>query len=204
MLNTERKCCRIRSGRIPFLLKSTLWIRHSQVYRSLLRYHEGFIRNQGNLKWTAQWCGINNYFSIPLDEIKLRLKVCTQSCEFFRKHGKEYWRKHLNNCLEHTREKEDSDKKRKILAIIQREKDRSLWCHLNYVMSKPQNGSVRCVLLEDEEQGTLIEHTTQELVQEAIFDNIHQKGFLLAEATPACNRPLQGLFGYNALTIMAQ
>jgi hypothetical protein len=71
-------------------------------------------------------------------------------------------------------------------------------------MGKPRNGSVRQVLVEDEEQGTLTEHITQESVQEAIFDNIHRKRFSLAEAAPTCNWPLQGLFGYNAVTITAQ
>ena len=44
----------------------------------------------------------------------------------------------------------------------------------------------------------------QELVQKAIFDNIHQKGFFLEEEAPDCNGQLQGLFGYNAVTITAQ
>ncbi len=109
MLNTERKCRRIKLVRIPFSSESALWIWCTQVYQSLLQYHKGLIRNQGNLKWTAWWCGINNCLSIPQDGIKLRLKVCTQKCELFRKHGKEYWRKHLNDCLERAREKEDSD-----------------------------------------------------------------------------------------------
>ncbi len=54
------------------------------------------------------------------------------------------------------------------------------------------------MLVEDEEQGTLTEHLTQESVQKAIFDNIHRKRFFLAEAAPACNGLLQGLFGYNS------
>jgi hypothetical protein len=71
-------------------------------------------------------------------------------------------------------------------------------------MGKPRSGSVRRVLVEDEELDTLIEHLTQELVQEAIFNNIHWKQFFLAEASPACNGPLRGLFGYNAVTITAK
>jgi hypothetical protein len=60
------------------------------------------------------------------------------------------------------------------------------------------------MLVEDEEQETLTEHLTQEWVQKAIFDNIHQKMFFLAKAAPACNVLLQGLLGYNAVTITAQ
>jgi hypothetical protein len=50
----------------------------------------------------------------------------------------------------------------------------------------------------------LTEHVTQESVQKAIFDNICRRHFFLAEAAPACNEPLQGLFGYNANMITAQ
>ncbi len=60
------------------------------------------------------------------------------------------------------------------------------------------------MLVEDEEQGTLTEHLTQESVQKAIFNNIHQKRFFFMEVVPACNGLLQGLFGYNAVTITAQ
>ncbi len=72
------------------------------------------------------------------------------------------------------------------------------------MMGKPRNGLVRQVLVEEEEQGTLTEHITQESVQKAIFDNIHWIWFFLAEAALACNGPLQGLFGYNAVTITTQ
>jgi hypothetical protein len=71
-------------------------------------------------------------------------------------------------------------------------------------MGKARNGSVRRVLVENEEEGTLTEHITQELVEEAIFNNIHQKRFFLAEAAPACNGRLRGLFGYKAATATAE
>jgi hypothetical protein len=37
---------------------------------------------------------------------------------------------------------EDDSKEKEILAIIQREKDRSFWRRINYVMGKPRGGSV--------------------------------------------------------------
>ncbi len=45
MLNSEKKCRRIKSGQIPFSPEAALWIRCTQVYRSLLRYHGRFIQN---------------------------------------------------------------------------------------------------------------------------------------------------------------
>lgn len=54
-------------------------------------------------------------------------------------------------------------------------------------MGKARNGSVRRVLVGNEEEGTLIEHATQETIEDAIFNNIHRKRFFLAEAAPSCN-----------------
>jgi hypothetical protein len=177
-INTEKKCRKIKSGRIPFSLKAALWIRRSQVYQSLLRYHNGHIRNCENLKRIARHCAIPNCFAITVEEVSLCLKVCTEKCNYFRKHGKQYQQKHLYQCLEKARESEDDNREKEILAIIQREKDRSFWRRLNYLMGKPRAGSVRRVLVENGyQEGTLTENTTQESVQQAIFDNIHQKRF---------------------------
>jgi hypothetical protein len=57
MLNAEKKCRRIKSGRIPFSPEAALWIWRTQVYRSLIRYHDGLMQNRGNLKRTleAMW-----------------------------------------------------------------------------------------------------------------------------------------------------
>jgi hypothetical protein len=127
MINTKKKCRKIKSGRIPFSPEAALWIHRLQVYQSLLHYHNGYIRNRGNLKRTARCCGILNCFAITVEEVSLCLKVCTEKCDYFRKHGKQYQQKHLYQCLEKAREIEDDDKEKEILAIIQREKDRSFW-----------------------------------------------------------------------------
>jgi hypothetical protein len=39
MKHAEKKCCWIKSGRIPFSPEASLWICQCQVYRSLLRWH---------------------------------------------------------------------------------------------------------------------------------------------------------------------
>jgi hypothetical protein len=149
MLNAEKKCRRIKSRRISFSAEAALWIRRTQVYRSLLRYHRGLIRNRGNLKRTARRCGIIQCLSIPIEDILQRIKVCVEQCDYFRKHGKQYRQKHLYKCLQNAKDAEDDSKEKEILAIIQREKDRSFWRQINYVMGKARGGSVRWVLTED-------------------------------------------------------
>ncbi len=204
MVDAEKRCRRIKSGRIPFSPEAAIWIRRTQVYRSLLQYHDGKIRNRGNLKRTACRCGIEKCFQLSGDDIVMRLKTCLEQCDHFRRNGQEYRRKHLADCLLKAKEKEDSKKEWEILAIINREQDRSFWRRLNYVMGKARSGSVRKVLIEDKENGTVTEYVTQETVQQAIFDSIHRKRFYLAEVAPACNGQLRGLFGYNATTVTAQ
>jgi hypothetical protein len=99
------------------------------------------------------------------------------------------------------RESKDEQQEKEIPAIINREKDRSFWRRISYVMGKPRGGSVRHVLVDNRDQaGTLTKNITQEPVQEAIFTNIHPRRFFLAEAAPICTGNLRGKFGYNAVT----
>ena len=54
MKHAEKKCRRLKSGWIPFSPEASLWIRQCQVYRSLLRWHNGKLWNYGNLCRTAR------------------------------------------------------------------------------------------------------------------------------------------------------
>jgi hypothetical protein len=123
MKHAEKKCCRLKSGHIPFSPEASLWIRQSQVYRLLLRWHAGKIRNRGNLRRTARRCQINTPFQLTVDDIKHRLCICKEKCDYFWKHGKRHQWQHLNQCLEKAQEWEDEAAERQILAIIKREKD---------------------------------------------------------------------------------
>jgi hypothetical protein len=159
------------------------------------------IRNRGNLKHTARRCGIINCLSIPKEELLQPVKVCIIQCNYFQRHGKQYRQKHLLKCLNNAKDSKDEQRVKEILAIIQREKDRSFWHRLNYSMGKPQSGLVCRVLVEDEiQEGALTEFSTQESIQQAIFENIHLRRFCLTEAAHICSGCLQGDFGYNAMT----
>ncbi len=137
MKHAEKKYHRIKSGRIPFSPEASLWIHHCQVYRSLLRWHAGKIRNRGNLKRTTRRCRIEAPFFLLVEELKLRLKICKQKCDYFRKYGKRrHCQQHLNQCLEAAKDRVDYEAEQKILAIIQQEKDCSFWRRLNFALGK--------------------------------------------------------------------
>jgi hypothetical protein len=118
MKNAEKTCHCIKSGRIPFSPETILWIWRALVYRSLLQYHLGLIRNRGNLKQWARQCRISNCLSIPVVEVCLRLHAATEHCDYYRKHREYYQTKHLYQCLANAREAQQETREREILAII--------------------------------------------------------------------------------------
>ena len=141
MRHAEKVCRQFKSGRIPFSPEASIWIRRAQPYRSLLRYHAGRIRNKGNLKRSAQRCGIEHALSIPIREIYERLTICKSKCDYFRKNGKSYRRNHLNHRLQVARDKEDDIAEKQILAIITRKRERGKWRRINYVLGKQRAGA---------------------------------------------------------------
>ncbi len=88
MKHTKKKCHWLKSGRIPFSPEALLWICQCHVYRSLLCWHAGKIRNRGNLKRTARQCQINAPFQLLVKDIKLHLTICKEKYNYFCKHGK--------------------------------------------------------------------------------------------------------------------
>jgi hypothetical protein len=141
MRYAEKHYRKIKSGRIPFSPEASLWICQTQVYRSLLKYHAGKICNRGNLNRTARRCNILDAFSLSIQEIYFRLKACVGKCEYFRRNGKYYRKKHLYNRLDAAKEKEDEEASKQILAIMGRKKDKSFWRRMSYSLGRPRGGA---------------------------------------------------------------
>ena len=106
MRRAEKKCRRIKNGRIPFSPEASIWIRRRQVYGSLLRRLQNKIKNWSNLRRTAQRCGIMQPFKLSKLEIKQRLQVCEERCRYFEKYGQRYRRKHLQCRLAIAKQKQ--------------------------------------------------------------------------------------------------
>ena len=199
MRRAEHKCRRIKNGRIPFSPEASIWIRRRQVYESLLRRLQHKIKNWSNLRRSAQRCGIQRPFSMGKAEIKARLKVCEEKCQYYERHGHRYRRKHLQRRIEVAREKRNQVAEGQILAIIKRERERAFWRRLNYAMAKRSGKSVTRVQIV-ERDGSIRESTTKREVESTLFGEIHGKRFYLAEQAPICKGRLRGEFGYMADT----
>jgi hypothetical protein len=64
MKNLEKRCRKIKSGRLPFSPEAAKWIRRVQMYKSLLKFVRGRGRNCGNLRQEAYRAGIENLFAL--------------------------------------------------------------------------------------------------------------------------------------------
>ena len=199
MANAEKKCRKIRSGVIPFSPDAAKWIRRLQVYKSLLGFLHGKGRNRGNLRRAAYRAGIPQPFQLREADILARIKICEEHCAYYKANGKQHRRRLLQEKARHAKEMGDTKVENEILGIIKRERERAFWRRVKYAMKKQSGGSVRVVQVEDDE-GELVEFTSQAEVHEAIWSNIHRKRFFLAEEAPICNTPLREEFGYNADT----
>ena len=93
-------------------------------------YHAGNNINKVNLKRAARQVGIRTTMQLSIQEIRKSLKVCREKCKYYKKFGSRYRKQHLNNCLNRAKKDYHEESEKKILAIIQREKDRSFWGRL--------------------------------------------------------------------------
>ena len=123
MQHAAKRCRRLKSGRICFSPESVIWIKRSQIYNSLMEYNLGRNKNRGNLKRGARKNGIKHPFQISMAELKIRIEVCEERNNYFRKNGRRYQKKFLLERVEAAREHGREEAAAKILAIIKREQD---------------------------------------------------------------------------------
>ncbi len=132
MTNAERKCRKIKSGRIPFSPEAAKWIRQVQVLKSLLKYGHSGKGNRGNLRRAAYRAGIVSPFLIWEEDLIARIKVAQDHCGYFRQHGKQHRKRHLQERLEVARQDWNEDAEKQILGIIKREPERAFWRRLKF------------------------------------------------------------------------
>jgi hypothetical protein len=193
----------LKSGRICFSPESVIWIKQEQIYRSLVEYRLGQVKNRGNLKRAARRQQIQNPFQVSMAELKARLEVCEEQNNYFRKNGEQYQKKHLLQRVKAAREEDKEDIAAKILAIIRREQDQAFWLRLNYTCGKVKGGSPTSVQVEGP-NNSVDEHVTKADVENAIWKNIHRKRFYLAEEAPICKGRMREDLGYNVVSPTAQ
>jgi hypothetical protein len=101
----------------------------------------------------------------------------------YEENGKQFQAKHLNKRMRLAQEHDDEEVFKKIGAIIQKKRQRSLWQQLNYVTGKKRTHSALSVQVE-EQSGLSSESTSKDTVEAAIFREVHDKQYTLAKEAP--------------------
>ena len=120
-----------------------------------------------------------------MSEIVARVEECKCEFKFYQEHGKQFRAHHLNERLHLAQERDDKEAVKKIAAIIQREKQGSFWCRLNYVTGKKWTRSATSIHVPSE-SGLVKELSAQEAVENAIFAEVHGSRYALAKEAPIC------------------
>jgi hypothetical protein len=146
---------------------------------------------------------VQNAFYLSVEEISQLLDECKRQCKHFEIHGQKYRSRHLNRRLVAAREKGDEEAERRILEIVQQEQERAFWRGLNWALGERRGSSVSAVQVTDE-HGNMDELTTQAEVQEALWGEVHQGRYHLAEEAPISQGKLRGQYRYNATLLAAR
>ena len=96
--------------------------------------------------------------------------------------------------LKISQDKGDEQAEKRILAILQGEKDRAHWRRLNYGMRKSYGRSAR-VVSEKTDDGSIVEYGGQNKVEEVIWSKINDERFYTTEKAPIFQDRLRGEFG---------
>jgi hypothetical protein len=139
-------------------------------------------------------CNIQNPMGLSMAEVLLRGEERKQECKFYQENGKRFRAKHLNKRMRLAQERNDEEVFKKIGAIIQKERQRLFWRRLNYVTGKKRTRSTTLVQVE-EQSGLVLESTTKDTVEAAIFREVHDKRYMLAKEAPICSGRLFDDFG---------
>ena len=102
-----------------------------------------------------------------------------------------------------SQDKGDEQAEKRILAILQGEKDRAHWRRLKYGMCRSYERSAWFVS-EKTDDWNIVEYEGQKTVEEAIWFKIHDEQFYVAEHAPICQERLRGEFGYQVDTPAAR
>jgi hypothetical protein len=102
--------------------------------------------------------------------------------------------------LQQATDRQDETAEHRILQIIKGKKERKFWQRLNWALDQCHGNSVQTIQVEQED-GTILEYSSQSQVQSVIWQKIHQNHYHLAKEAQICKGRLRGELGYNAMNL---
>ena len=168
------------------------------AYKWLIRYRQGKLVNEGNMKRFAKRQGITNAMNKSLWELHAEHKECKAQAKKLMADApwmrKVFLQSQLNDAVD---EKREDDAKR-IREIMRNEAQKREWRGIHRVTKGSTINSVTYCDLQLPD-GTLRRCETKQEVEAAIASTLSTR-FDMAESAPICDGPLFDLLGYSADT----
>ena len=198
MLRAEAKCRVLYPAHYEFSPAIQSWMDKCHLLKWILRYHQGKKVNWGNLRRFAKRKGMEECLRYPVDEVvqlyketKARTRELMAASPYLRKHF-------LHEKLSDAVINERVDEAKRVEMILKGEAQRKQWQGIKRA-TKPQ-GVMNVTRVEvAQADGTVVEHSTKESIEEALKSELRTR-FGRATSAPVCQGVLFDLLGVYADT----
>ncbi len=179
--HAESKCRKIFKIDAEYSLTMKYWHQRVQALSALIRRLDHKTKNDGNICRMARKKGISKpRHKSKIELLRLR-KAARERKRTLKTQSKWLRREHLRECIAKATARGDSSAAKEIKLKLSREADISMWKRINWTTKDPFAGSL--LRVEVEEDGKIVEKTTEPELVATIFDETDSR-FSLAGSAP--------------------
>jgi hypothetical protein len=168
----------------------SLWHKRKQMFKRMIRMHEGRVKNPALLCRQARKLGILTPSRWTLTECQMGVIVSRAWKRRLGKYAPSLRFEHNQRLLLEAEASGDVERAKIIRIMMTREESATMWSQLGYTFNDNGGRSNAVTRVEREEEGEIVEYTDQEDVEQVVRD-MTQHRFTMAESSPLC----QGLWG---------
>lgn len=202
-LRAESVCRIIHHPEYDFSPEISLWHQRKQMFKRMIRMHEGRVKNIGLLCKQARKLGIVAPKRWSLADCHMGVAVSKSWKRRLGKFAPGLRFEHNQQCLLEAEAEGDVERAKAIRAMMTREESANMWSQLGYTFSDNGGRSNAVTRVEREEFGEIVEYTEQEDVERVVRE-MTQDRFTLADSSPLCNGMWGEQLGFLADTEVAR
>lgn len=164
MASAEEECTKFQSSLIEYSPTVGLWLKRRTILKWILRWHDGQVPDDRNLKRAAARNGIEDPLTSSREDIEARLVACIGHLMELRKIAPELRRKHMRACLVKAIERGDEDAAKEIVRIRRKECESKRQRNINKYV-KPGQGRMVMAVQVDENDQTVVYESHDDIVR---------------------------------------
>ena len=202
-LRCESVCRIIHHPEYDFSPEISLWHQRKQMFKRMIRMHEGRVKNTGLLCKQARHLGIVAPRHWTLEDCQMGVAVSKAWKRRLGKYAPGLRVEHNQQCLLEAEAAGDDERAKAIRTMMAREESANMWSIMGYTFSDNGGRSNAVTRVEREELGEVVEYTEQEDIERVVRE-MTQERFTLADSSPLCNGMWGEQLGFLADTDVAR